>query len=79
MNDYERQLENITGFEALERTELAAQGQEMNTKIQKLEETKQKQLNNIMDRESDNRSKNEVLEIKNHSGRNDTDGSIFGL
>ena len=58
MNDYERQLENITGFEALERTELAAQGQEMNTKIQKLEETKQKQLNNIMDRESDNRSKN---------------------
>ena len=29
MNDYERQLENITGFEALERTELAAQGQEI--------------------------------------------------
>lgn len=77
MNDYERQLENITGFEALERTELAAQGQEMNTKIQKLEETKQKQLNNIMDRESDNRSKNEVLEIKNQSGRDDTGIGLF--
>lgn len=48
-------------------------------KLQKLGETQQKKSNYILDKESENKSKNEVLEIKNHSGRNDTDGSIFGL
>lgn len=46
-------------------------------KLQKLGETQQKKSNYILDKESENKSKNEVLEIKNQSGRDDTGIGLF--
>ncbi|KAL5150661.1 Protein argonaute 6 [Glycine soja] len=53
-------------------------GQETDAgKLQKLGETQQKKSNNILDKESESKSKNEVLEIKNQSGRDDTGIGLF--
>ena len=46
-------------------------------KLQKLGETQLKKSNYILDKESENKSKNEVLEIKNQSGRDDTGIGLF--
>ncbi|RDY08886.1 hypothetical protein CR513_06832, partial [Mucuna pruriens] len=75
-----RQQEDIKEDEELERIELAAQGKEMNIrKLQRLGETQQKQGNDILVKETENSSKNEVPDIKNHSGRDVAEmGLIFG-